>query len=253
MALLDDKVKESVRNFLSILKRDVKIIIFTKSEKDTVEQSNNNSQIDANINKQVRNNAEESNQMIKCPTCKDANMLMEEIIPLSDKISAEKYNFEIDKYKTEQFKVDKIPAFAIIGALDSSSTQWKNYGIKFYGIPAGYEFTSFLDAIKLVSNGNSDLSQKTKDALKKITKPINIKIFVTLTCPYCPNAVMLANRFAVENDFITSEMIESAEFPHLANKYNVYGVPKVIINENIQFEGALPEDLFVEKILSISG
>ncbi|OGS45731.1 MAG: hypothetical protein A2539_07805 [Elusimicrobia bacterium RIFOXYD2_FULL_34_15] len=218
MPLLDDKVKESVKTLLSVLTRNVKLIVFTQEK--------------------------------ECSTCMDAIVLAEEMAALSGKISIEKYDFGIDKNKTDQFKIDKVPSFAIIGATDSSSSQWKDYGIKFSGIPAGYEFTSFLNAIKMVSLGNSELSQKTKDALKTINKPINIKIFVTLTCPYCPTAVMLANRFAFENDLISAEMIESAEFTDLAKKYNVYGVPKIVINENIQFEGALPEDLFLAKILS---
>ena len=53
---------------------------------------------------------------------------------------------------------------------------------------------------------------------------------------------------AVENEHITAEVIEITEFPEMGNRYQVYGVPKVVINESIQFEGALPEPQFVAQV-----
>lgn len=91
----------------------------------------------------------------------------------------------------------------------------------------------------------------TKDELKKITKAINIKVFITMTRPYCPSAVLNAHRFALENDNIRSCMIDSTEFIPLSNKYRVYAVPKTIINENIQFEGSLPAEKFLTEILKV--
>ena len=59
----------------------------------------------------------------------------------------------------------------------------------------------------------------------------------------------LAHRFAMENDRITADCIESTEFPDLAGRYRVYGVPKTVINEQASIEGALPEKFFLEGIL----
>jgi glutaredoxin len=78
-----------------------------------------------------------------------------------------------------------------------------------------------------------------------------LQVFITLTCPYCPAAVEMAHRLSEESDLVTSDMVESAEFPHLTQKYNVSSVPKVIINEEIQFEGALPEKEFVENVMKV--
>jgi predicted DsbA family dithiol-disulfide isomerase len=55
---------------------------------------------------------------------------------------------------------------------------------------------------------------------------------------------------AIENTNITSDMIEVLEFPHLAHRYQVMAVPKIVINDRISFEGALPEALFVEHVLA---
>ena len=119
-----------------------------------------------------------------------------------------------------------------------------------YGIPTGYEFASFLEAILNVSSEVTGLSDKMKDQLKRIKKPVHIQVFVTPTCPYCTQAALMAYQLAIENENITADVVEITEFPHLAQKYNVMGVPKVVINENHFFEGALPEHLFIEHILN---
>jgi predicted DsbA family dithiol-disulfide isomerase len=61
--------------------------------------------------------------------------------------------------------------------------------------------------------------------------------------------VRLAHAFAFENENITSDMVEATEFSYLANKYQVYGVPKTVVNEKIYIEGAVPEPKFVDEAL----
>jgi predicted DsbA family dithiol-disulfide isomerase len=58
---------------------------------------------------------------------------------------------------------------------------------------------------------------------------------------------------AVENDHIRADAIEAQEFPHMAQRYGIYGVPKVVINETTSFEGALPEPLFLLFVLQAAG
>lgn len=182
-------------------------------------------------------------QEMECRYCEETRQLMEDLAGLSDKISVEVYDFVSDTDKVEKYKIDKIPATVIEGEED--------YGIRFYGIPAGYEFVSLTNTIMAVSKGESGLSEETRSALKKLKDPVHIQVFITLTCPYCPGAVEMAHRLSEESDLVTSDMVESAEFPHLTQKYNVSSVPKVIINEDIQFEGALPEKEFVENVMKV--
>ena len=78
---------------------------------------------------------------------------------------------------------------------------------------------------------------------------MHIKVFTTLTCPHCPSAASMAHKFAVENEMITAEAIDANEFPQLAVKYMVMGVPKIVINERVEFVGALPETAFLEHVL----
>jgi hypothetical protein len=73
----------------------------------------------------------------------------------------------------ETLGIDKIPAVAIVGA--------KDYGIRLYGIPAGYEFGSLIEDIRLVSEGDSGLSPETRKAVAELTKPVKIQVFITPT------------------------------------------------------------------------
>jgi predicted DsbA family dithiol-disulfide isomerase len=64
----------------------------------------------------------------------------------------------------------------------------------------------------------------------------------------------LAHRLAIESEYIRADMVEAMEFPHLANKYNVFGVPRTIINETTHVEGMVPETVLVESVLdALSG
>jgi protein-disulfide isomerase len=100
-----------------------------------------------------------------------------------------------------------------------------------------------------VSKDTTNLSEKTKAILADVKSPVHIQVFVTLTCPHCPVAAVTAHKLAVESDMIKADVIESSEFPTLAQKYSVIGVPKIIINEKTEFVGAFSEDLFAEHVV----
>jgi glutaredoxin-like protein len=181
-------------------------------------------------------------QELECETCKDTKELVLELSELSPKIEAEIYDFSKDKEKVNEYNIDKIPAIALSGK--------KNYGIRFFGAPSGYEFMALIEDIADVSRGSTNLSAQTKEKLNSIRKPVHIQVFTTPTCPYCPQDVRLAHQFAVENGTIRADMVEVVEFPFLCQRYSVIGVPKVVINETINFVGALPEERFLEYLLT---
>jgi len=185
-------------------------------------------------------------QTVECQYCAETRQIVEEISALSDKITAEIYNFVTDKATADLYGVDKIPAIAILRVEDGEE---KDYGIRFYGIPSGYEFTSIIEDIIDVSTGESGLQPQSKEAVAGITQPVHFQVFVTPTCPYCPQAVRLAHKFAIESDLIRADMIEAIEFPHLSNKYHVHGVPRTVINETVHQEGAVPEPMMLAKLL----
>jgi alkyl hydroperoxide reductase subunit AhpF len=77
---------------------------------------------------------------------------------------------------------------------------------------------------------------------------VNIKVFVTLSCPHCPGAVSTAHSLAMLNDNIQASMIEAQTFQELSQKYKVSGVPKIIINEDYELLGNQPIDAFLSEI-----
>ncbi|MEM0328994.1 MAG: thioredoxin family protein [Nitrososphaerota archaeon] len=181
-------------------------------------------------------------QEFECEYCAEVRGLAEEIAELDDRISVEVHDFQSDRSLAERLKVDKIPALLLFGE--------KEYGVRFFGIPSGYEFTTLIDDIIQVSRGSSSLPASLREKIRQVDRPIHIQVFVTPTCPYCPIAVKTAHQMAIENANITSDMIEILEFPHLAHKYQVMAVPKIVINDRVSFEGALPEPIFVEYVLA---
>ncbi|MEM3054588.1 MAG: thioredoxin family protein [Candidatus Bathyarchaeia archaeon] len=180
-------------------------------------------------------------QETECLYCAQTRSLIEELAALNSKIAVEVYDFLADSAKAKEYGVDKVPAVAIVGE--------KDYGIRFYGLPYGYEFQTLLDGIISVSKGKTDLSEGVRMKLKTIKAPVHIQVFVTLTCPYCSAAAILAYKFAMENDFIRADVVEVSEFPHIGLKYGVMGVPKTVINERVEFIGAVHEEVLLEHVL----
>jgi len=179
-------------------------------------------------------------QEIECDYCKETRELVEELGSLSDKIKTQVLDLVNDKEKASQYQVDKVPAVVIEGL--------KKANVKFYGVPAGYEFNTLIKDIVLTSRGETELSVETKRRLSEIKKPVHLKVFVTPTCPYCPGMVSLAHQCAMENENITADMIEVSEFPQLGVKYNVSGVPKTVINESGEVMGMQSEEEFVRQL-----
>lgn len=122
-------------------------------------------------------------------------------------------------------------------------------GLRYYGLPLGYEFVVLLEDLIDLGTGQSQLSARTLEQVRTITRPTVIKVFVTPTCPYCPQAARRAHQLALVNPHIRAEVIDASVFPELARKYNVYGVPRTVVNETQHFEGAVPEHVLLDHVL----
>lgn len=181
-------------------------------------------------------------QDFECGYCKETRQIAEEVAELSDLVSVEVHDFLADADLAKSLGVDKIPAIVVLGE------GGRDYGIRFFGIPSGYEFTSLLEAIVLVGTGDVELQDSTRKFLDALQTPLHLQVFVTPTCPYCPSAVMLAHQLAYASDKVTADMVEVTEFPHLGQKYGVMGVPRTVINEHTYLEGAAPEQMLLEKL-----
>ena len=175
-----------------------------------------------------------------CPFCKDAVGLAQELGGLSDKLSVDVHDLQKDAAKATEYRVDKVPAFVVAGE--------KDYGIRYYGVPAGFEFTTLLTLVELVGSRDSGLKPESKSKLSSMSSPADIQMFVTLTCPVCPGAAATAARFALESDKVSLSIIDAAEFPQLAGLYDVLAVPRIVVNRGHSFQGAMPEERFIDEI-----
>ena len=176
-----------------------------------------------------------------CETCEETQLLLEEVASLSDRIQLRVHDLDTETELAGQMGVDRAPAIVLRGAAKGR--------VRYLGIPAGHEFGSFLGDLIDVASGETDLSPGTKAALQGIERDIHIQVFVTPTCPFCPGAARLAHKLAVESGRVTADVVEASEFPDLVQRYNVHGVPKVVINEHVEFVGAQPESRFVRELL----
>jgi glutaredoxin-like protein len=186
-------------------------------------------------------------QEFECDLCRETRELAEEVAGLSGgRVKTEVYDLVRDKAKADSLGVDKIPAIAVLGG------KGEDHGVRFFGIPAGYEFVSLLETLEMVSRGDSGLAPATREKLKSLKDPLSLQVFVTPTCPYCPRAVVTAFRFAMESKLVRAAMVEATEFPHLATRYQVSGVPHTVIGDSAQpMIGAYPEGAAVDMLLAI--
>jgi len=99
--------------------------------------------------------------------------LIREVAALSDQLSVAVLNPHIDRDQAAAYGVTEAPAVVVEGTRD--------YGIRFLGIPAGYEFSNLIDSIIAVSTGEAGLSEETKATLAGLTEDVTIKVFTTPT------------------------------------------------------------------------
>ena len=212
MALLSDRDRQTLRTHLADIADPVTLLFFTQTigEPET-----------ALITKQI----------------------LDEIAGLSDRVSIEEINFILEKDRAAALGITAVPAIAVLKRdVDTR--------IRFLGAPAGYEFMSLIEAIILAGGTDSGLSHESKRLIAEhVADPLDIKVFVTPTCPHCPRAVTLAHRMAFEHPLIHATCIEATEFMDLSRQYRVTGVPKTVVNGTIEILGAVPEETFVRTVL----
>jgi len=201
MGMLQDEQKEQLNGIFAELPHPVELVLFTKEE--------------------------------DCEHCQTTRELLEDLDAISDNVNLTVKDLDADVADVEKFGVDKVPAIIIQGE--------KDYGIRFYGVPAGYEFTSLIKDVIAVGNREHGLTDDVLRELEKIDVPVHLQVMVTTACPYCPTAVRTAHMLAMANDNIVADMVETAEFPDLVERFSVQGVPHTIINDEYGFVGPAPE------------
>lgn len=211
--MLNKEIQDQLRQVFSEMKDDVTMVLFTEEG--------------------------------ECYSCAETMSLLEEIEELSDKIHLRTLDLNKDIEEAKKYNIEMTPSFVL---LDRNG---EYQGVKFNGIPAGHEINSFIPALLEMSGVRQDIPADFAQRVAKIDKPVNIKVFVTLSCPHCPGAVQKAHVLAMMNKNIEGEMIEAQTFSDLSNKFNVSGVPKIVINDTLELVGNQPIEQFLAQIESL--
>lgn len=180
-------------------------------------------------------------QSIGCESCAVTRRVLDQIVKDNPEITLDALNLVLDKEKAAEYGVDRVPAI-IIAAPGGDR-------IRYYGAPLGNELPTLLQAISMAMTGQSGLSDQSRALLKGLSTPVNLQVFFTPTCIYCPRMISLANQAAIESQLVSTVAIDATEFPDLVRRYNVNGVPKTIVNDTLEIMGAAPEDELIAAIV----
>lgn len=206
--LLNAEVEKQLKEVFAEMKSDITMVLFTSKE--------------------------------NCDSCEPTQQLLSEVSEISDRISL--INKDLSDDDAQKYGIERVPSFVML----DDKGEYK--GVKFNGIPAGHEINSFVSAIMEMGGVVSEVPAELLERIAKIDKPVNIKVFVTLSCPHCPGAVQKAHKLAMMNPNVVGEMIEAQTFSELSSKFNVSGVPKIVINDSLEIMGNQPIESFLDQI-----
>jgi glutaredoxin-like protein len=192
-----------------------------------------------------------------CETCEYAERLLKEI----EETVPEKFKVEVvstatpegqEKAKEYGLDPERVPAMVI---LDKDG---KDRGIHYIGLPAGLEFSTFINGVVLASKGELELDDRVKEFIEQIKQPLDVKVFVTTSCGYCPQAAITAYQFAIASPNVVANVYDAQENADLSQKYQVVGVPKIVVTKQgsdepvVEFVGAQPPEYFLSYLVQAS-
>ncbi|MCS7276053.1 MAG: thioredoxin family protein [Dehalococcoidia bacterium] len=181
-----------------------------------------------------------------CRYCRPTQEMLQELAGLSDLISLRIHVFEDEPEAVRAFGIERVPAIVLRGR-DGPQ-------LKFYGLPSGHEFPEFVETIVHLSRREVPLPEAVARKAKRLQERVTVQVFVTPTCPYCPQMVRAAYALAMANPkAVAAEAIEVSEFPDLARRYNIRAVPYTIINDRVAIPGAVPPEALLEQLAKATG
>lgn len=213
-----EREEKIIKNEMSKLKKNVSIKIFTDYKIRDEEKSR------------------------RCMACSTALNILDTLTRFSDgKFKYEEISTEEDEETSEKYKIERVPTILF------SDDNGKEI-IRYSAIPDGNELVPFIRTIQYYSGVSPFYKDQVKTNLKNISES-EIKLFVTQTCPYCPQVLPIATLFAiVSSGKVSTEIIDINANPEVAAEYQVSGVPHTIINEKEHIYGMFnPQDL-LEKL-----
>lgn len=160
---------------------------------------------------------------------------------LSSRITLREYG--LDHELAQRYNVSSSPTILI---------EPERFSLRWLGAPMGEEARTFLDALLLIGYGESQFNDQTKAVLKKLDTPRQVKIFVSPTCPYCPQQAINGVKAAIEKpEQVSVEIIDIQSETELANQYGAQSVPQAFANDVLIGQGAQAEEVFALSLLKL--
>lgn len=164
-----------------------------------------------------------------------ARQVIRTLRDMSSKITLRE--FDISHKQAKNLNVEYAPTLFI---------NHDRYNIRWYGAPIGEETRTLVEAVIMLGYGETHMSKDSKKILDRITGQRNIKLFVSPTCPYCPQQAVNAFKAVIEKpDLISLEIIDIQANPELAEQYSAQSVPQAFVDNTLIALGAQPEELFM--------
>ncbi|MFI3260457.1 MAG: FAD-dependent oxidoreductase [bacterium] len=133
-------------------------------------------------------------------------------------------------------KIDKLSVGDMGSYIEISNVDNKKGSIKFFAMPGGHEFNSFILAMYNVAGPGQEITKEDKERISNINSNLDIKVLMSLTCTMCPDLVVAACKVASINTNVSVSIVDISHHPDMKEKYNVMSVPCMIINDsNINF------------------
>ena len=147
---------------------------------------------------------------------------------------------EADNEVIDKKLLERLPAFFFKKSNDIK--------IKYSTVPLGQELESFIGAINEIYGGKIEIRENLLNRIKKIDKKINVKIGVSLKCTRCPQTVKVNQIIANNNENISLEIIDVVTHKNFKTKYDIVGVPAMVINDNNLYFGQMSLEEMIEII-----
>jgi glutaredoxin-like protein len=223
MTILDNESKAQLKEFFEKIDKKVEVILIT-------DENNKVPQVDFN---QI------------------AKELMEEL----KEVSNGKFDYTVRENDSAFAKALGIDTEETSGKFGPTFVFKDNPRMIFLGLPAGHEFSVFMEDITILAHGHAHIPEDLAEKIKGINRKLEVIVFVTPTCPYCPQMSFFAHSMAYLNENIRGIVVDATEFPEFANAFSVMGVPRTIVRDAetkevlADQEGAVPLELLLNKFV----
>ena len=140
VSMLQQKDKEYVRKTLDGMKDEVRLVLFSRDGGE-------------------------------CKYCGETEGLLADIAAADSKVKLEVLSLQKDAARAKELGIDKVPGIALLGK--------KDYNLRYFGLPSGYDFIPFVETIRAVGDDNPGISTESAAKLAKLAKPVQLSVFVT--------------------------------------------------------------------------